>query len=256
MKRQILLAAICLLCSVHFYNAQDTTSTPATVTTSTAAPPATPGDYKVPNDPTVKPCLRVMMQNIFNIQYNTTTGTIASVSIPLVNSSSDFTFNGTCDDKGLDTLNITFNKGWFLAFEYAQTGADQKSYQLSTVLFNYIVDTTLFPNASELGPHFIKLENQTLFSTNKDSSYYCSAKQSVVLNNKVSMDISQYQGQAFMKTESDGKFSTAVDCDADNQNTNKIVPIVVGSALALLVILVLIAYVIGRRKHRPGYQQV
>ena len=48
----------------------------------------------------------------------------------------------------------------------------------------------------------------------------------------------------------------AVECAADTTGTSKLVPIIVGSALALLVIMVLVAYIIGRRKHRPGYQQV
>ena len=48
----------------------------------------------------------------------------------------------------------------------------------------------------------------------------------------------------------------AVECAADLTGTSKLVPIIVGSALAVLVILVLVAYIIGRRKHRPGYQQV
>ena len=51
-------------------------------------------------------------------------------------------------------------------------------------------------------------------------------------------------------------FFLAIECSADTNGTSKLVPIIVGSALAVLVILVLIAYIVGRRKHRPGYQQV
>ena len=33
------------------------------------------------------------------------------------------------------------------------------------------------------------------------------------------------------------------------------VPITVGSVIGVLIILVLIAYMLGKRKHHPGYQQ-
>jgi hypothetical protein len=47
-----------------------------------------------------------------------------------------------------------------------------------------------------------------------------------------------------------------MECAADQTGTSELVPIIVGSALTVLVVFVLIAYIVGRRKHRPGYQQV
>ena len=45
-----------------------------------------------------------------------------------------------------------------------------------------------------------------------------------------------------------------MDCD---YQPNDIVPIVVGCALAGVVIFVLVAYMVGRRRHRQrGYQSV
>jgi hypothetical protein len=50
---------------------------------------------------------------------------------------------------------------------------------------------------------------------------------------------------------------TATDCPADKVITSDIVPIAVGCALAALVIVVLVAYLIGRRRARQrGYQSV
>ena len=47
-----------------------------------------------------------------------------------------------------------------------------------------------------------------------------------------------------------------VECPADT-NTNSLVPIAVGAALAGLVVIVLIAYLIGRKRSRQsGYEQV
>jgi lysosomal-associated membrane protein 1/2 len=52
-------------------------------------------------------------------------------------------------------------------------------------------------------------------------------------------------------------FSTAVsECPADDES-NSVVPIAVGAALAGLVVIVLIAYLIGRRRsRRQGYESV
>ena len=49
-------------------------------------------------------------------------------------------------------------------------------------------------------------------------------------------------------------FQTPIDCD---YQPNDIVPIAVGVALAALVVAVLIAYMVGRRRNRhAGYQSV
>ena len=45
------------------------------------------------------------------------------------------------------------------------------------------------------------------------------------------------------------------ECSTDAK-TNSIVPIAVGAALAGLVVIVLIAYLIGRRRNRKGYESV
>ena len=50
-------------------------------------------------------------------------------------------------------------------------------------------------------------------------------------------------------------FSDISQCAADAK-TNSVVPIAVGAALAGLVVIVLIAYLIGRRRNRKGYESV
>lgn len=63
--------------------------------------------------------------------------------------------------------------------------------------------------------------------------------------------ISHVQLEAFHQ-HNDASFSTAKDCDAID--TPDIVPIAVGCALAALVVVVLIAYLVGRRRNQNrGY---
>jgi len=51
------------------------------------------------------------------------------------------------------------------------------------------------------------------------------------------------------------EFGLMERCEAD-EITNNVVPIAVGAALAILVVIVLALYLIGRRKHQRGYQTV
>lgn len=45
-------------------------------------------------------------------------------------------------------------------------------------------------------------------------------------------------------------------CTADDEKSSNLVPIIVGACLAVLVVIVLVAYMIGRRRGRNGYQSV
>lgn len=93
-------------------------------------------------------------------------------------------------------------------------------------------------------------------------SYHCNRQQ--VLNATTVIDgdegtllpatvsMSQVQWQAFHDRENDG-YDLAKDCDAID--TPDIVPIAVGCALAGLVVIVLLGYLVGRRRsqNRGGY---
>jgi len=45
-------------------------------------------------------------------------------------------------------------------------------------------------------------------------------------------------------------------CTMDIFRSSNLIPIIVGVCLAVLVIVVLVAYLIGRRRNRNGYQSV
>ncbi|GFQ74867.1 lysosome-associated membrane glycoprotein 1 [Trichonephila clavata] len=93
-----------------------------------------------------------------------------------------------------------------------------------------------------------------LYPVKLGNSYMCSSTESVSLKN-VTMEVFHIRIQAFGTPGNKG-FGTAEDCEADNK-VNDIVPIAVGIALLVLVIIVLVAYFIGRRRSRQkGYQSV
>lgn len=100
---------------------------------------------------------------------------------------------------------------------------------------------------------------QPHYKTRSDMSYHCTRPQLLDLAASITvnatavahLEVSQLQFEAFHHTHDD-RFSTAKDCDA--VDTPDIVPIAVGCALAALVALVLIAYLVGRRRSQTrGY---
>lgn len=97
------------------------------------------------------------------------------------------------------------------------------------------------------------------FNTPLDMSYHCTRVQTLNLTrNHVDKEVpigfayvSKVQFEGFHHSK-DETFSTAKDCDAID--TPDIVPIAVGCALAALVIVVLIAYLVARRRSQArGY---
>lgn len=227
---------------------QTTTTAPET---TTAAP--------VPKKPILSfnsTCLKVNMSVDFEFTYEAMiNGTSRNESVT-ISLSAPLNYNINCTiNNETNTLSIDFNTNWNLLFEYVLDS--KQEYSLKTVNLVYEVNKDQFPNVSNssLGRVNASATDLKAFAATKGNSYKCSAETNIKLDRNVTVNVTNYIAQPFL----DGKnpdFSTAVECSADTVGTSKLVPIIVGSALAVLVILVLVAYIIGRRKHRPGYQQV
>ncbi|XP_029964226.1 lysosome-associated membrane glycoprotein 2 isoform X2 [Salarias fasciatus] len=85
------------------------------------------------------------------------------------------------------------------------------------------------------------------------SSYMCNKEQNFTISEEFHLSTFEVQVQPFGVKK--GLFSTAEECFLDS-DLSFLVPIAVGVALSFLIILVLISYLIGRRKSRTGYQSV
>ncbi|XP_067298435.1 lysosome-associated membrane glycoprotein 1a [Pseudorasbora parva] len=83
-------------------------------------------------------------------------------------------------------------------------------------------------------------------------SYMCSAKQTLAVVPTFSINTFSLQLQPFNITAN--QFSAAEECRVDQENM--LIPIIVGAALAGLVLIVLIAYLIGRKRTHAGYQTI
>jgi len=125
-------------------------------------------------------------------------------------------------------------------------------------LQNVTVELHLTSNATNTTDKVKKqILNIATFQTPFKHSYTCLAEE--VLKSSTgdfSLKIREVRVEAYRQTPAGNKqYSTAVQCAADD--ATDVVPIAVGAALAGLVVIVLIAYLIGRRRSRArGYQSV
>jgi len=245
-------------CLISSFNCQVQPTTTIT-TTTTVAPPAPPLDilnFTIPKNESAPTCLKLVTSIQMKINYKSKSNPNASILFN-VTGASLLSYDGECEET-LNTLTFLFGtaKPWMLAFNYT---LNKMEYSLTGMRLDYVIEAATFPDAdpSVIGQHRAELSNLTESTTSKGNSYKCTALTQIQLNSDVTVDLSNYQAEAFMDETKKGKdFDIATSCPADITGQSKIVPIIVGSCLAALVVLVLIAYIIGRRKHRPGYQQV
>uniref|UniRef100_A0AAZ3P031 Lysosomal-associated membrane protein 2 n=1 Tax=Oncorhynchus tshawytscha TaxID=74940 RepID=A0AAZ3P031_ONCTS len=92
--------------------------------------------------------------------------------------------------------------------------------------------------------------NMSIWVAAVGSSYMCNKEQTLTVTETLTLYTFKLRVQPFGVEK--GEFATAHDCSLDD--TSILIPVIVGAALAILILIVVIAYVIGRRKTYVGYQ--
>ena len=105
-------------------------------------------------------------------------------------------FDGSYDDS-MNMLSVTFRGNWKLDMIYTKK---QDSYELSSIKLDYVVSKDLFPGVidEEIGARSVFAGNLSEFSATLKKSYRCMSKTSLNLNQNVTMDITNYQGEPFL----------------------------------------------------------
>ncbi|KAM8909009.1 lysosome-associated membrane glycoprotein 2 isoform 2-T2 [Spinachia spinachia] len=215
-------------------------TTAAPVTNSSTAPPPTPtptptlptpatGRYSVKSDENSTACLiaefglRIAVKDVeMNFEPNGTTSSgscgVNSSQLVLTSNAVTITLTFLNDTKKfhLHALNVTGKTGSGVAFSEANG-------------------------------------NLSLWEAAVGSSYMCNKEQNYTITGLLTLYTFDLRVQPFGVKK--GVFSTAEECFLDS-DLSFLVPIAVGVALSFLIILVLISYLIGRRKSRTGYQSV
>ncbi|XP_025789941.1 lysosome-associated membrane glycoprotein 2 isoform X1 [Puma concolor] len=215
-----------------------TTVAPITPTT-TPAPTTTPipkekpevGSYSVNNSNGT--CLLATM----GLQLNITHEKVASI-ININPNTTDFT--GNCHPQSA-LLRLNSSNIKFLDFVFAVKN-ENRFYLKEVNMSMYLVNGSVFSIANN---------NLSYWDAPLGSSYMCNKEQTVSVSGAFQINTFDLRVQPFNVME--GKYSTAQDCSADDDNF--LVPIAVGAALAGVLILVLLAYFIGLKRHHAGYEQ-
>uniref|UniRef100_A0A1E1XI30 Lysosome-associated membrane glycoprotein 5 n=1 Tax=Amblyomma aureolatum TaxID=187763 RepID=A0A1E1XI30_9ACAR len=239
------------------------TTTPHSKTTMPPPPPPTPApkkeasvnSYNVTEPGTNHTCILVKAALQFRINYLTKDNQMKEALLPLDNETVvDHVLSSCSSPGGEQTLALQFGRNDSLKLSFAKNG----TVYLHDVTVAYMTDPVNFPDAAKPGEKVtVRNDSFMLYSVPEDRSYHCGVDQPIYLGSNVTLDVISVQLQAFINstTEKPAQFGAAVECSAGD--ISNIVPIAVGAALAALVIIVLIAYLIGRSKSRQkGYQSV
>ncbi|NXH87821.1 LAMP1 protein, partial [Edolisoma coerulescens] len=154
------------------------------------------------------------------------------------------TASGRCDNTSA-SLNLTFEKARVI-FQFALNASADKFF-----LQGVSVSTTLPSEAKN--PKF-EASNNSMSDPRASvgNSYKCSSKETLQVTDQAFVNVFNVQIQVF-KIDGD-KFGPVEECQLDENNM--LIPIIVGAALAGLVLIVLIAYLIGRKRSHAGYQTI
>jgi len=176
------------------------------------------------------------MQAKINITYNN-----VSMTVPAPNNGS--TASGSCL-KSFQSIKISFSGG-SLELNFNDTAEPGGKHRLIGLLFNGTslnISTTKFW-ANEKG----------LLS---DKMYKCDAATDLYKDGNNRIAVSNMKLEVFRNSTSTAFSSSIESCSSDGSKVNNLVPIIVGACLGGLILIVLIAYLIGRKRSRHGYEQV
>lgn len=217
-----------------------TTAVPVTNSTSTVPPPTTPPTPALPTPTTGKYSIKG--------DENSTACLLANFGLRIGFKQGDkyqemnFDPNGTlvsgsCGVYSSELVLVSNTMSIMLTFTN-----DTKKFRLHAL--NVTATTSSGAVFSEVN------SNLSLWEAAVGSSYMCNKEQNYTITNLLTIYTFDLQVQPFGVKK--GGFSTAHECSLDD--TSILIPIIVGAALAGLILIVVIAYVIGRRKTYVGYQ--
>ncbi|XP_067007711.2 lysosome-associated membrane glycoprotein 1 [Anabrus simplex] len=211
-----------------------------TAATPTTVPPPAAGKWTVKDNTTNVTCimanLAIQVDVILTLDANKTSHTIFDVPS-----------NATAEDNqchnDTQSLKLTWNDE-SLVFRFIKNGT---SFLVSQIALNTTINST----------RMIFMNEEEEFRTPVSKSYRCAKAQEIKLiesGNSTAvavLKVNNVQWEAFHE-KTDTNFSAAEDCAGSS--SPDIVPIAVGCALVGLVAIVLIAYLVGRRRSQArGY---
>ncbi|XP_059942572.1 lysosome-associated membrane glycoprotein 2 isoform X2 [Mesoplodon densirostris] len=206
------------------------TTVPSPTTTPSPKEKPEVGSYSVVNSNGT--CLLATM----GLQLNITDDKVASV----ININPNTTnFTGSCHPQTA-LLRLSSSSIKYLDFVFAVKN-ENRFYLKEVNVSMYLVNGSVFSIANN---------NLSYWDAPLGSSYMCNKEQTVSVSRAFQINTFDLRVQPFNVME--GKYSTAQECSLDDDTI--LIPIIVGAGLSGLIIVIVIAYLIGRRKSYAGYQ--
>jgi lysosomal-associated membrane protein 1/2 len=223
-------------------------------------------------------CIKFTSFVYLMINYTTTDNTNATavVLVP-ANASVSTEKNNSCnynfDTKKIDgteqVLRLTFipvgqksQNNWILTLTFTNNSVftgDSKNIDAYKADLQFYYDPAIFPQASRSSQtgHFYNNVNMStgegalkMFDAASDHSYRCNANDTTTVDpDYFSIRTESLRVEAFLQNST--TLLTEHVCKLDQQQeTSDLIPIIIGAALAALVVIVLVAYLIGRARAR------
>ncbi|XP_059935900.1 lysosome-associated membrane glycoprotein 1 [Mesoplodon densirostris] len=216
----------------------------------TPTAPPRPSPTPAPESPSVSKynvsgangtCLLASMGLQLNVTYRTTDNTTVTREFNI--DPNKTTFGGNCTAQ-LVTLALR-GRNLLLALQFAMNASSSRVFLQGVQLTMTLSDAR--------DPTF-KAANSSLraLQAAAGNSYKCNAEERVQVTEAFFLNIFRVWVQAF-RVDGD-KFGPVEECQLDANGM--LIPIAVGGALAGLVLIVLIAYLIGRKRSHAGYQTI
>ncbi|PWA31273.1 hypothetical protein CCH79_00002622 [Gambusia affinis] len=259
------MLSLILAAFLHQSFATVATPTPAQTTAVPHKDPGRPdrGKYNVTNSNNTV-CLMAYMGLQLNITYNSTSQNKTVQEVVNIKPNATLA-SGSCDaDRAVLELKTDANKT-VLTFVFTQASLCIVLYftHLATrwqrELDNTTTSTYHLSEASLTSVLGLKEGNFSAKNSSLDFlqgalgySYMCRMEQTLTVTQNLSINTFQVQLQPFGVSGS--AFGAAVECQLDEDDM--LIPIIVGAALAGLVLIVLLAYLIGRKRSHAGYQTI
>ncbi|XP_010129629.1 PREDICTED: lysosome-associated membrane glycoprotein 2 [Buceros rhinoceros silvestris] len=217
--------------------------TTASATTLSPAPTATPKPVENPDigNYSLKSGNKTCLLATVGLQLN-----VSQDKPLLININPKTTVAGGACGNTTATLKLNDGNSTLIAFTFIvknTSAGEQKFYlkEVNVTLLNRLNGSVI---ANAVNANF---SNWDAFL---GSSYMCRKEQTLQINEQFQIHTFNLWIQPFRVEEN--KFSAALECSLDDDSI--LIPIVVGAALAGLIVIIVVAYIIGRRKSYAGYQ--
>ncbi|KAF5405938.1 hypothetical protein PHET_00611, partial [Paragonimus heterotremus] len=155
---------------------------------------------------------------------------------------------------------------WSTVFNFTKSIAsfsgEEKYFSLSSIKVTYFTEEALFPGSAVQDWKEVST-NQVVFKTVVGKHFQCKNEQSIGMylsdsskkDTDASLKMTNTKMEAFMKSEKPEFSQQKTICSAD-ENPDNTVPIAVGVALAICIVVALIVFVIFNRRNRRLYGTV